>query len=159
MPHRRTTRLAAWQKWLLTLSGSGLWLSGAGWLLLHHFGQKPGGFGPEMNPAEPWMMTIHGFFLVPALLGIGGMFVVHVPKGWSYVTQRISGIGLCAALAVLIVSGYLLYYAGDEALRDWTGFVHWAVGLGLPGVFTWHYLNKLHRQKRAARNGAKIGRS
>ncbi|MCB2057147.1 MAG: hypothetical protein H6916_04160 [Novosphingobium sp.] len=152
MPHRKSARLASWQVWLLTLSGSGLWLSGAGWLLLHYYGQKAGEYGPEMNPAEPWMMTAHGLFLIPVLLGIGSMFVAHIPKGWSHVRQRVAGIALCAVLAVLVGSGYLLYYAGDEALRDWTGLIHWVIGLALPGIFLWHYISGLYERRRARRS-------
>ena len=141
MVHRRTARLAGWQIWLLSLSGSGLWLSGGAWLLLHYFGQKEGQFGPEMNPLEPWMMKVHGLVLIPVLLGIGGMFVAHIPNGWDHVHQRVAGVALCAVLAVLVASGYMLYYVGDDSLRKWTSVAHWLIGLGLPAVFTWHYLN------------------
>ena len=141
MPHRRSARLASWQIWLLSLSGLGLWLSGSAWLVLHYFGQTEGEFGPEMNPLEPWMMKMHGFFLIPALLGIGALFVVHIPKGWDHRRQRLAGIALSVALAVLIASGYLLYYAGGEALREWTSLSHWVLGLALPVSFLWHYLN------------------
>lgn len=152
MPHRKTARLAFWQIWLLTLSGGGLWLSGAGWLLLHYYGQKAGEYGPEMNPAEPWMMTAHGLFLIPALLGIGGMFVAHIPKGWSHVRQRVIGLALCGVLTILIASGYLLYYAGEEVLREWTGLIHWVIGLGLPVLFGWHYLSGLRERTRGRRS-------
>lgn len=139
--HRRSARLARWQIWLLSASGSALWLSGGGWLFLHYYGQTDGEFGPEMNPLEPWMMTLHGFFLIPALLGIGGMLIAHIPKGWDYKRQRVLGVALCVILAVLIGSGYLLYYAGDDVLREWSSFAHWAIGLTLPGIFLWHYVN------------------
>jgi hypothetical protein len=148
MPNRRSAKLARWQIWLLALSGTGLWLSGAAWLLLHYFGQGQGAFGPETNPAEPWMMKAHGLFLIPALLGIGGMFVAHIPKGWSHNRQRIVGIALCITLALLIVSGYLLYYLGDDTARSWTGLAHWELGLGLPAIFLWHYLNGLGARRR-----------
>ena len=148
MIHRRSAKLASWQIWLLALSGTGLWLSGCGWLLLHFYGQKQGEFGPEMNPIEPWMMKAHGLFLIPALLTIGGMFVAHIPKGWTHQRQRIAGIALCAVLAVLIMSGYMLYYVGDEDLRNWTSVAHWAIGLILPVVFLWHYLNGLRARRR-----------
>lgn len=138
---RRTARLARWQIWLLSLSGGALWLSGGGWLLLHYYGQTEGAFGPEMNPLEPWMMTLHGFFLIPALLGIGGMLVAHIPKGWDYKRQRVLGIALCLVSAELIGSGYLLYYAGDEVLREWSSLAHWAIGLTLPAIFLWHYIS------------------
>ena len=152
MVHRRTARLAGWQIWLLSISGAGLWLSGGAWLLLHYYGQKQGEFGLEMSPAEPWMMKVHGFFLIPALLGIGGMFVAHIPKGWDHARQRVGGVALCTILAVLIVSGYGLYYVGDDELHGWTSIAHWCLGLALPMVFLWHYLiglslrrKKLHR--------------
>lgn len=148
MPHRRTARLVRWQIWLLLLSGSALWLSGAGWLLLHYFGQRQGAFGPETNPTEPWMMKAHGLFLIPALLGIGSMFVAHIPKGWTHRHQRVAGIALCTVLGILIGSGYLLYYVGDETARAWTSLGHWSVGLGLPMVFLWHYLNGLSARRR-----------
>lgn len=151
MPHRRTAKLASWQIWLLTLSGGALWLSGSAWLLLHYFGQTKGEFGPETNPVEPWMMKAHGLFLIPALLGIGGMFVAHIPRGWSHLRQRVAGIALCVTLALLIGSGYLLYYVGDEAARGWTSFVHWGIGLGLPAIFLWHYLNGLAARRRGGR--------
>ncbi|NML95967.1 hypothetical protein [Novosphingobium olei] len=148
MVHRRSAKLAFWQIWLLTLSGMSLWLSGCGWLLLHYYGQKQGEFGPEMNPVEPWMMKAHGLFLIPALLGIGGMFIAHIPKGWVHQHQRIAGVALCAVLAALIASGYMLYYAGDEDLRAWTSLAHWTIGLGLPVIFLWHYLNGLRARRR-----------
>lgn len=149
MPNRRSARLARWQIWLLTLPGAGLWLSGAAWLLLHYFGQRQGAFGPETNPVEPWMMKVHGLLLIPVLLGIGGMFVAHIPKGWSHSRQRVAGVALCAVLAVLIASGYLLYYVGEETARGWTSLAHWTIGLGLPAVFLWHYINGLAARRRA----------
>lgn len=148
MVHRRTAKLARWQIWLLTLPGSGLWLSGAAWLLLHYFGQAQGEFGPETNPVEPWMMKAHGLLLIPALLGIGGMFVAHIPKGWSHPHQRVAGIVLCIVLGIVVASGYLLYYLGDENARAWTSIAHWSIGLGLPAIFLWHYLNGLSARRR-----------
>jgi hypothetical protein len=151
MPHRRSAKLATWQIWLLSLSGTGLWLTGGAWLLLHYFGQRQGEFGPEMSPLEPLTMKLHGLVLIPALLGIGGMFVAHIPKGWGHERQRIAGIALCLVLAVLILSGYMLYYVGGEALRDWTSLIHWSIGIGLPAIFAWHYINGLRARRKPSR--------
>ena len=140
MPHLRSARLAGWQIWLLGLSGLGLLTTGIVWLVLHYFGQREGPYGPEMNPLEPWMMTLHGFFVIPALLAIGAMLVAHIPKGWTHRPQRPAGIGLCTVLAALSVSGYLIYYAGNETLREWNSVAHWTLGLALPGFAFWHYL-------------------
>ena len=142
MPNTRSARLVRWQIWLLTISGTLLWLSGTGWLLLHYYGQVQGEFGVETNPLEPWFLRVHGFVLIPALLGFGGLMVAHIPKGWKDKSQRVAGIALTAVTGALILSGYLLYYLGIEWLRDWTSIIHWGIGLALPAVFVWHYLGR-----------------
>jgi hypothetical protein len=149
MPHLRTAKLMRWHFWLVIGAGSALWISGAVWLLLHYFGQRAGEYGPELNPAEPWMMILHGLVLIPALLGCGGLMIAHIPKGWNFTAQRVAGLAMTLVLAVLILSGYLLYYAGDEILRNWTSIIHWSIGLALPLVFGWHYINgrKLRQTK------------
>ena len=146
MLHRRTARLARWQTWLLTVSLGLLWLSGIAWLLIHYYGQVAGEFGPEANPFEPWMLRLHGLMLIPALLGIGGLFVAHVPKGWNYRYQRVAGVALSTALGVLILSGYLLYYLGDEGWRADVSLVHWVVGVVGIAVFVWHYISGRRRR-------------
>ena len=151
MPNTRSARLARWQIMLLTISGALLWLSGAAWLLLHYYGQVQSEFGPETNPLEPWFLRVHGLVLLPALLGFGGLFVAHMPKGWKNRYQRTIGIALTTAFAVLILSGYMLYYAGDEGLRDWTSLIHWALGLGTPALFIWHYLHGVSKRRAVQR--------
>ena len=152
MPNTRSARLARWQIMLLAISGALLWLSGAAWLLLHYFGQMQGEFGPEINPLEPWLLRLHGLVLIPALIGLGGLLVAHIPKGWKDVPQRNIGLGLTGLVIVLIVSGYLLYYLGDETLRSWTSIAHWSIGLLVPTIFIWHYVHgqSKRRGKRAA---------
>lgn len=151
MPNTRSARLARWQIMLITISGALLWLSGAGWLLLHYYGQVQGEFGPETNPLEPWFLRIHGLVMIPALLGFGGLFLVHMPKGWKNRHQRYIGIGLTISFAILIISGYMLYYVGDELLRDWTSLIHWGFGLAIPAIFIWHYLHGSARRHRIGR--------
>lgn len=123
------------------MSGLLLWLSGAAWLVLHYYGQVEGEFGFETNPLEPWCLRVHGLALIPTLLGFGGLFVVHMPKGWKNRYQRNLGIALSAVFASLIVTGYMLYYVGNENIREWASFLHWALGLGIPVLFVWHYVH------------------
>lgn len=154
MTHTRSARLAKWQIWLLTLSGSILWLSGGAWLLLHYFGRIEGEFGPEINPLEPWMLRLHGAALIPALLGFGGLFVVHMPKGWKDRRQRNIGLGLTALVGLLILTGYLLYYLGSDGLREWASLIHWAIGLAVPIIFIWHYVSRTEAQRARKRKKA-----
>jgi hypothetical protein len=139
MQHLRTAKLASWQVQLLIWSGAVLWLTGAAWLVLHYFGRIKGAFGPETNPLEPWMLRLHGLAMIASLLGIGGLLVVHVWKGWSYRHQRLIGSVLMGLVGLLVLTGYLLYYVGDEELRNWISAGHWLVGLLLPAVFIVHY--------------------
>ena len=153
MPNTRSAKLARWQIMLLTIGGGMLWLSGAGWLLLHYYGQVQGEFGPQINPVEPWFMRLHGLVMIPALLGFGGLFIVHIPKGWKEEKQRIAGIALTTVLSALILSGYLLYYVGGDDLREWASLFHWVIGLASPVIFIWHYLGRTARK--AAKKPAK----
>lgn len=41
-------------------------------------------------------------------------------------------------MALLVVSGYLLYYVGSLELREASGLVHTACGLGLLAIMAWH---------------------
>jgi cytochrome c biogenesis protein CcdA len=147
MPNTRSARLASWQKWLLIISGSALLLTGAAWLLLHHFGQVEGEFGPEINPLEPWMLRLHGLALIPALLGFGGLFIAHIPKGWRDHRQRWIGLGLTSLVGLLIITGYLLYYAGGDDFRGWVSLIHWVMGLAVPLLFIWHYARRHDAQR------------
>jgi hypothetical protein len=139
MLHLKTAKLAKWQIRLLCWSGSLLWLSGVAWLYLHNFGQISGDFGPETNPLEPWMLKIHGAAMLVALLGMGSLLVVHIWRGWGYRSQRMLGLTLSGTLIVLIVSGYLLYYVGNEEARSWISLIHWVVGLLSLIIFVLHY--------------------
>lgn len=151
MPNMRSARMARWQILLLTISGSLLLLSGGAWILLSYFGRIEGEFGPEPNPWQPWLLRLHGLALIPALLGFGGLFVIHVPKGWRSKNQRNTGVALLAIIGVLILSGYLLYYVGDDSLRNWTSVTHWVIGLAMPAVFMGHYLQRRQSAKRDVR--------
>lgn len=151
MPNTRSAKLARWQTRLLLISGSLLWLSGAIWLCLHYFGQVEGEFGPEVSPFEPWLMRLHGFALIPALLGVGGLLVTHIPKGWNDVPQRNIGLALCTVLGWLILSGYLLYYVGNDFARSVSSFAHWSAGLAVPMLFLWHFKRGKSAKAKATR--------
>ena len=118
--------------------------------MLHYFGQIHGDFGPEPNPWQPWLLRLHGFVLIPTLLGVGGLLVVHVPMGWRSKAQRSTGVALLIVIGVLILSGYMLYYVGDDGVRNWTSVTHWTIGLVMPLLFLWHYLlaRKIGRKTR-----------
>jgi hypothetical protein len=118
--------------------GIGLWLTGALWLLFHYFLMRPGEFGPAADPLEAWWLTLHGAFAFLAIWTFGLLWGVHVANNWSAGRRRWSGALLVGVFELLIISGYLLYYLGDETLRPIASLVHWAVGLAGPIFFLAH---------------------
>jgi hypothetical protein len=63
--------------------------------------------------------------------------------------RRASGIVLAGVMAVLVLSGYLLYYASDDALRATTALLHWIIGAALPLSLLPHVLRGRTRAKSA----------
>ena len=133
-----TAALSPIHRWALMGSGGVLWLSGAAWILLHFYAPIQGDFGPEANPAEPWILKAHGLAMIAALLAIGGLLTAHVMAGWEIRQQRVRGIAIAVTVLVLTATGYLLYYAGNEPLRANASTAHWVLGFGSPAIFLWH---------------------
>lgn len=146
MPHRKSARLAGWQIKMLVWTSLLLWLTGFVWLGFHYFGRVEGEFGPEINPIETWMLRLHGLFVIPAYVGLGSLLITHIPLGWKDRAQRPAAIALTTIFALLIISGYALYYVGTVELRDFSSLFHWIVGLAAPTVFIWHYRRRYAAQ-------------
>ena len=105
--------------------------SGVCWALIHFAGVRP-------YLSEPLLMKIHGAAAMAALVLIGGLLAFHVPGGWAERRSRPSGSAMLVICALLTLTGYLLYYAGNETLRDASSYVHLALGLALPLVLGVH---------------------
>jgi hypothetical protein len=120
--------------------GAGLWGSGALWLVAHYFWLRQGEYGPEVSPAEPVALAAHGAFAMVSLWFAGLLWGVHVLAGWRSGRGRWSGGLTLAGLLVLAVTGYLLYYVGDDGRRAAASLVHWVLGLALLPLFLWHRL-------------------
>jgi len=120
----------------------GLWTSGAVWLVLHTFFQHSGEFGPVAHPLTPVFLKIHAAFAMASLWIVGLVWGVHVMPAWRRGHRRSSGIVTIALFAVLAGSGYLLYYAGDDRVRELTSIVHWSLGLFAIAPFVLHALTK-----------------
>jgi hypothetical protein len=133
----------------------GLWLTGGGWLIAHYWLIKHGEYGPETSPLEPWALEVHGAFAFIALWFMGLLWGVHVIKGWQAHRGRWSGGLLLGLLGLLTLTGYLLYYMGDEDLRGWASIIHWAIGLSALPLFLWHRFVKKKASPRQNRRSAK----
>lgn len=130
---------------------SGLWLSGALWLPLHFFWVRHGKFGTSPHPLEPWMLRLHGGLAFATLWCGGFLWATHIVSGWRGGRRRRTGIALCGAAALLIVSGYLLYYAGGDDMRAVVSLLHWGIGLAAPIAFLAHRLKPTRAKPRRPR--------
>jgi hypothetical protein len=118
--------------------GTILILSGAMWLLFHYYVRIPGEFGPTLHPLEPWLLSIHGISAAGILIGFGSVMPGHVRRAWNAARNRNSGSIFFGVMLALTVTGYLLYYVGNETARSYLSIFHWAAGLGLPVLAGWH---------------------
>lgn len=126
-------RLATLQR-RLVYSALGLLLASGGyWALLHYLGVRPW-------LSEPLLMKIHGGAAMAALVLIGGLVPGHVAIGWALRRNRPSGTALLAVCALLTITGFLLYYTGDETARDASSYVHLALGIFLPITLGMHLI-------------------
>ena len=85
-------------------------------------------------------MQVHGSAAMALLVVIGAVAALHAPVGWRERKNRVSGALFTTALAVLAITGALLYYAGDDGARSAASVLHWSVGcaaLVLGGAHVW----------------------
>lgn len=132
--------LPRWHEWLIYLTVGLLTLTGLAWLLLDNFGKVEGEFGPEQNPALPWLLLGHGVLAYIFLVVAAMLLPVHVRLGWNAARNRKSGLTLLIAGAFLALTALVLYYASTEGFRGLSSMLHWIVGIGFPLLLIVHVI-------------------
>lgn len=138
-------RLSAMHRTSLYAIAALLLVSGALWLIFHHFIVVRGALGPVRHPLEPWFLRIHGAAAMAFLVVFGTMLPVHVRRAWDLRRNRGSGIAMFAFIAWLIATGWGLYYFGDESLRAAASIAHWTVGFAVAAVLAMHIATRGHK--------------
>lgn len=100
----------------------GVAASGMSWSLLYD------ALGHEPDALSRTLMQWHGAFAMLALLVLGALLPQHVRFAWHAMRNRWSGGVMLGVAAILVVTGYGLYYA-SEGLRDWSKWVHLGIGI------------------------------
>jgi hypothetical protein len=123
-----------------------LWVSGVSWYVLHDgltwLGELPEDLS---SPLPPVLLQIHGGAAMAALLVLGSLTPQHIKWAWTGKMNRGTGLLMLATQALLVVTGYALYYAGDEAMRNFASGLHLAIGAGFPLLLLWHILEGRRR--------------
>ena len=91
------------------------------------------------------VLAAHGIAAMIATLALGSVLPFHIKAGLKSKKKWWSGFSQLSFLAVLLISGVLLYY-GPEEIRDSIINLHWAVGLLFFTVFIWHGIVNLNRK-------------
>ena len=112
-----------------------LFLTGAAWAYWNFFVPSPRDFE---RSAKAWAMKVHGAAAMAILVLIGMVLTGHVRFAWRARRNRGNGSLFLSAFGILTLTGYGLYYAGDETLRNWTSWIHLAAGLTLPLLLSLH---------------------
>lgn len=134
---RRGLQLSRRHRWTLYGTSLALWLTGAGWAWAHGL-DDAGRAGELWRAAKPWLMQGHGFAALGFVLLFGTLLPVHVRHSWHAHKNRRNGAFFLTVIALLTLSGYALYYLGDERGRALLSAFHWWVGLAAPALLFWH---------------------
>ena len=145
------------RQWIYAVGGS-LVGSGIGWLIAHYFLVDPGAFGETHHPSEPWWLRLHGAAVMAFLVVLGTILPGHVKRAWSLRKNRaksvrrnvVTGILMLSLVAALMLTGYALYYSGDEDLRPYISTGHWVLGLAAAVGFYQHRRGRLQRGSKRA---------
>jgi cation transport ATPase len=134
---RNSIQLSRRHEWLVYGIVGSLFLSGAAWAWLHYLARSPSEFGGG-NPAETWMLKLHGAAAMAVLVMIGSLLPIHVRFAWRARRNLRTGLSVLALLGFLILTGYSLYYAGGERLRWWMSVSHLWIGLAIGPILILH---------------------
>jgi len=119
-------QLEPWHRRLFYIVFGVLWGSGSLWLLIEWFKD------PELGAARTLLQTVsmkvHGATML-VYLAMLGTLIVHIRRGTALKANRLSGFTMIALNGVLALSGWLLYYVSDDAVREFSSTIHWAIGL------------------------------
>jgi hypothetical protein len=134
---RRGLQLSRRHRSALGVAGGLLLLTGAGWAWVDHL-DTAAQAGDALRDLKPWLLKIHGFSAVTFVLLLGTLLPGHVRRAWHMRKNRENGAFFLGAISLLTLSGYLLYYLGDEHWRNVTSSIHLWLGFVAPALLIWH---------------------
>jgi hypothetical protein len=141
-------RLSVRHERLVYATVAALVVTGCGWLFAHFLLAEAGEYGPLPHPLEALWLQLHGAAGMLSLVLFGSLLPAHMLRAWAIGRGRKSGGTLAALFVLLTLTGYGLYYAGGDSLREWISVAHWVIGLGLPALLVahvWTLRTKLRR--------------
>lgn len=127
----RLGKMPSWQRSFVIYGMMACSITGLIYLLGHQFQIQRSTLGSHS------ILAAHGIAAMLATLAIGSVLPFHIKAGYKSKKQLWSGFSQLGFLAVLVISGSLLYY-GPEEIRDGVIDTHWIVGILFFVIFIWH---------------------
>lgn len=135
-------KLPLWHRLGVILSLAGAWGTGVVVLWARYFGRRDGPFGLQNHWIEFPARAAHGFVVLLFLLALGSLVPLHIGAGWRTGSRRNSALALVVPAILLIVTGWGIYYAGGETLRQGLSWTHSALGVSLLPLLFLHSRQK-----------------
>ena len=132
----RLGKMPGWQRTFVIYGMMTCSVTGILYLLGHQFHIQRSTLGSHS------ILAAHGIAAMLAILALGSVLPFHIKAGYKSKRQWWSGFSQLGFLAVLLISGALLYY-GPEEIRDGVIDTHWIVGLLFFAIFILHAFSKL----------------
>ena len=112
-------------------------LTGIAWIALRF---APGSWIDEApsRHLQAQLLKFHGAAAMLALIAFGTLLIAHILPALKNPQNRAAGITLLACAGILALTGWGLYYIGNEDLRGWASDVHIAIGAAAALAFIWH---------------------
>ena len=117
-------RLSRRRRWLVYGVFAVLLVTGLVWLALHFL--DDGSEGGTL--ALAWSMKLHGAAAMAGLYLLGMLWGPHIRNAWVRRRNRMAGAVFGTLTAVLVVTGYALYYVNGELPRQGAEILHWVAG-------------------------------
>lgn len=135
----RLGKMPNWQRTFVICSMMTCSITGLTYLLGHQFQIQRSTLGVHS------ILAAHGVTATLATLAIGSVLPFHIKAGLQSKRQWWSGFSQLGILAVLAISGALLYY-GPVGIRDAVIDTHWVAGLFFCPLFIWHGMMRRHKK-------------
>ena len=132
----RLGKMPTWQRSFVIGGMLACSISGGLYLIGHDFQIQRSTLGNHN------VLALHGIFAMIATLALGSVLPFHLKAGLKSKKKWLSGFSQLSFLAILLITGALLYY-GPAEIRDSVVITHWMVGLMFFTIFLLHGLMRL----------------
>ncbi len=102
-------------------------LTGAVFAVMKYAMKSSDPFAVVNHPLQPYMLSAHVLIAPLLVFGFGWIFTNHIWPGFAsgIARKRKSGVWSMAAIAPMVLSGYLLQVSTADATRQAMAIAHW----------------------------------